>query len=247
MGEPIYEVFDASLPRLGPGCEAATVRALEAMTGLPERPRILDVGCGTGAQTLVLARHTRGEIVAVDNHPPFLGALRARAAEAGLADRVETVEADMAAVAFDDGSFDVVWSEAAIYCVGFEEGLRRWRRFLAPDGWVAVSEATWLCARPSAAARRFWESEYPAITDAASNLARLEACGYRSVTHFTLPASAWWDYYRPLERRVDALERSSAGDAERTRFLESVRAEIEMYRRHGSEYGYIFYVAQRTP
>jgi SAM-dependent methyltransferase len=243
----IYEVFDPSLPRQGPGCEEATIRALEAMTGLPERPRILDIGCGTGAQTLTLARRTLAEIVAVDNHAPYLEALRARAAEAGMADRVTCVEADMARLDFEEGSFDALWSEGAIFVLGFEKGLRQWRPLLSARGYLAVTEATWLRADPSTEIRRFWEAEYPAITDVSTNLAVIEACGYRSIEHFALPVSAWWaDFYLPLEDRVGALEAGYADNAEALGFLQSVRTEIEMYRRYSDEYGYVFYVLRRT-
>jgi hypothetical protein len=49
-------------PRQGPGSEAMTLRAL-ALTGLDrDRPlRIADIGCGTGAQTLTLAAHTKAQ------------------------------------------------------------------------------------------------------------------------------------------------------------------------------------------
>lgn len=75
--EFFYTIFDASLPRLGPGDDSATLKALRMLFG--ERPQgrtlscntgmnILDLGCGNGAQTLVLARNTEGIITAVDNH-----------------------------------------------------------------------------------------------------------------------------------------------------------------------------------
>jgi len=66
-----YEIYEA-LPRQGPGDRARTQRALEVLPPLIEVHRILDIGCGSGAQTLDLARATEARIVAVDNHPPFI-------------------------------------------------------------------------------------------------------------------------------------------------------------------------------
>ncbi len=84
----------------------------EVHSGLPERPRILDLGCGPGAQTLELAGLCQGRIVAVDNHEPFLEQLRPRAAQLGLADRVEARLGDMGSLPFEPGSFDLIWPRA---------------------------------------------------------------------------------------------------------------------------------------
>ena len=65
-----FELF-SGLPRQGPGTAASTRRALGLVPSVGPRTRVLDVGCGTGAQTLVLALSSPSHIVAVDNHPPF--------------------------------------------------------------------------------------------------------------------------------------------------------------------------------
>lgn len=241
----IYEVFDP-LPRQGPGSEVSTGRALRCMRGLPDRPRILDVGCGSGAQTIALARSLPAEIVAVDNHAPYLVTVRERAVRAAVQERVRCVEGDMAALEFEAGSFDVIWSEGAIYNMGFERGLRRWRPLLVPGGYLAVTEISWLREQRATDTRSFWARDYPAMADVASNLATLESCGYRLQDHFVLPESDWWDeFYRPLEERVRALRPAWDGDDEATRFLDTVDREIDLYRRRSKEYGYVFYVARR--
>lgn len=102
-----YEIFDASLPRQGPGDDASTLRALRTLLKLrgevqsssqPAPVRILDIGCGSGAQTLQLARHIDGTIVALDNHRPFLDELESRARAEGLLDKIELHLKDMGLV-----------------------------------------------------------------------------------------------------------------------------------------------------
>jgi len=114
-----YEIFDASLPRLGPGDEASTLKALSQLYPAHPRPadravartgRILDLGCGNGAQTLVLARHTDGPILAVDNHQPYLDELQRRAAAAGVAGRIRVSLRSMRSLGAGDGPFDLIWS-----------------------------------------------------------------------------------------------------------------------------------------
>ena len=159
--EAFFRLYEG-LPRQGPGSDACTLEALRRLPALPAQPRILDLGCGAGRQTLVLADALGARVVAVDLHRPFLDQLEAAARERGLADRVETRCADMGALELPPGSVDLLWSEGAIYLLGFEDGLRRFRPWLAPGGLAAVTECSWLgAARPDEAAA-FWRAAYPA-------------------------------------------------------------------------------------
>lgn len=253
--EFFYEIFDASLPRLGPGDEASTQRALNALlsaTSLPEggaiaRPiRILDIGCGNGAQTISLARATDGSILAVDNHQPFLDELQRRAAAAGVSAKIQVSLRDMRTLAKSDGPFDLIWSEGALFITGFREGLTAWHSLLAPGGGLAVSDVAWLRSNPPADCQQFWANVYPAITSVASNLATIKSCGYEIVGHFVEPESAWWEpYYHPLEERLRSLRKQYALDAEKQSMIESIQMEIDVYRRYSAYYGNVFYMMRR--
>ena len=135
------------------------------MSGVGPGTRLLDIGCGTGAQTVVLAQSSPARIVAVDNHPPFIDALNREARRLGIADRLEARVADMRFLEFADGSFDLIWCEGAIYNVGVEAGLRDWRRMLRRDGHVALTEVCWRKPDPPAECAAFWSREYPEIRD----------------------------------------------------------------------------------
>ena len=186
-------------------------------------------------------------IVAVDNHPPFLDELDRRAAERGVGDRVETRNADMKALDFPPGRFDLVWCEAAAYVMGFRQALESWRPLLSPDGKMAVSEVVWLRSDPPPALRRFWSAEYPAITDVAGCRALAREAGYELRGDFVLPEEAWWEnYYAPLEARLAALEARYAGDPAAQGVLAEHREEIDFYRRYREYYGYCFFVLARS-
>ena len=232
-----YEIF-GGLPRGGPGDDRSTRRALSRMEGLPARPRILDVGCGPGMQTLELARNS-ADVVALDNFPTYLERLAGSVRAAGLDDLVTCVEGDMKAMPFDGESFDVVWSEGSIYVVGFEHGLRDWRKLLRPPGWVAVSEMVWLRSDPPREVRAFFDEEYPAMADVEANRDRAVRAGYEVIEVFVLPEESWWrNYYGPLEARLAEFEnRSDARDV-----IDATRREIDLYRRHADCYGYAFFV-----
>jgi len=94
-----YEIYEA-MPRQGPGDRASTEKALSLLPPLTSGRRILDIGCGSGAQTLDLARATEARIVTVDNHPPFVAALVRRVRELGLGERVTAQVGDMTDLPF---------------------------------------------------------------------------------------------------------------------------------------------------
>ena len=89
-------------------------------------------------QTLVLARETYGRIIAVDRHQPYLDELDRRAKRQWLSDRIHTINASMMALDLPDETFDLIWSEGAIYVMGFEQGLRAWKRLLKPGGAITT-------------------------------------------------------------------------------------------------------------
>lgn len=244
--EAVFFEIHTDLPREGPGSAATTRRAFEMIPGLPDRPRILDAGCGPGKQTFDLAALTEGVIHAVDMHQPYIDRLAAAAAERGLAERIRPRNADMLTPPFPPGSFDLIWAEASIYTIGFEAGLRAWRPLLAPGGHAAVSELCWLRPDPPREALEFWLEGYPDMSDRDGNAERIERAGYRLIADFVLPASDWWtDYYTPIEARLATLRERHAGDDAALAVLDAEQAEIDLYRRHGDAFGYVFFVMQR--
>ncbi len=244
--ETFYALF-SDLPRCGPGSNASTRKAFSLLPPLPPEPQVLDVGCGPGMQTLEVARLCGGgKVTAVDNHAPFLEEVRRRAEKAGLSDRIETVEADMAALPFPEGSFYLVWSEGALYNMGFDKALVEMRRFLKPGACLAASELAWLTDSPPDPVRAFWEREYPVMRNTAQNLALFEKSGYAVLGSFTLPAEDWWtSLYTPLLLRLERFEKEFAGVKEVQPIFEITREEIELHRRFPETYGYVFYVARK--
>lgn len=171
--------------RQGPGGDAQTRVAIE-LAGLASRRglTVADIGCGTGASTLVLPRHLDAHVVAVDALPEFLDVLRSRAARAGVAQRIDTVNASMDALPFDAASLDAMWSEGAIYNIGFEDGVTQWRRYLKRGGILAVSKLTWLTASRPAELEAHRAAQYAQVATASAQLAVLGRRGYAPIGYF---------------------------------------------------------------
>ena len=235
-------------PRQGPGGDDATRLAITlAGLGAGKDLRIADIGCGTGAATFVLARTLDATVTAIDFLPAFIDELAAAAARAGLGERIEARVATMEALPFEPQSFDAIWSEGAIYNMGFTRGIQAWRRYLKPGGILAVSELTWLTRTRPAELEQHWLQEYPEVDTAAAKMAVLEANGYSPVGYFPLSQRCWLDnYYLPLQGRFAAfLSRHPNSDAAAA-IVAAEEAEIGLYERNAAFVSYGYYVARRT-
>ncbi len=231
------------LPREGPGDRPSTLRALDLARPLPAEPRILDIGCGPGAQTLDLASALpEARILAIDAHPPYLEALRRRAEAAGVAGRVETRRGDMARIGLPAASFDLIWCEGAAYIMGLPAALTAWRRLLAPGGRLALSEPVWLRDDVPGEARAMF-ADYPAMGDLNSARSVFDQAGYARLGDFILPPEAWWTYYQPIAQRLGSLTASWPDEPDAAAIFAEARAEIACYRCNGDSFGYAFIVA----
>jgi ubiquinone/menaquinone biosynthesis C-methylase UbiE len=235
-------------PRQGPGSDAITQRALK-MTSLSAKAdlQVADIGCGTGAQTLVLANHLQGRITAIDLFPAFLDKLAQKAREQELAEKIKTLEASMDALPFEPNSLDLIWSEGAVYILGFETGIRYWHQFLKPGGYLAVSEITWLTDNRPKELDDYWKAAYPEIDTAANKIKQLEQDGYNLIDHFFLPPECWINnYYEPLDDTTPAfLERHSNSAAAQAVVAEN-NEEFALYEKYQDYYSYGFYIAQKV-
>lgn len=233
--------------RQGPGGDDETRLAI-ALSGLRGQSglRIADIGCGTGASTLVLAEDLDAQITAVDFLGGFLERLRANAKAKGLSERITTLEQSMEALPFEDGSLDAIWSEGAIYNIGFEEGVRSWRRFLKPGGILAASEITWLSATRPQELQAHWDAEYPEIDTASAKMAVLEQHGYTPIGYFPLGEHCWLDnYYRQMQQRFDTFLAAHSHSEQAQAIVAAEEREIALYERHRAHVSYGYYIARK--
>jgi SAM-dependent methyltransferase len=203
--EIFFEVYER-LPRQGPGNRACAARALGLCHELPDSPAILDLGCGVGGQTLQLAELTSGAILAIDSHAPSIDRLQAAIAERGLSPRVSAVVGDMARPEQPFGSFDLIWSEGALYSIALRNALDVCQGLLRPGGCLAFTDAVWRKENPPPIVKASFDLDYPTMGWLDDNVAALQDCGFELVGHFTLPDEAWWDdFYTPMEARIAEL------------------------------------------
>ncbi len=233
--------------RQGPGSTSETKRALDLIPIDKFRTlKIADIGCGTGAQTITLAQNTPGSIVAVDFSDVFLKKLKSSIQKLGFQDRVTTLRESMDHLPFKMEEFDIIWSEGAIYNIGFSKGIKEWKKFLKIGGYLAVSELSWITSIRPQELEAYWSQAYPEIDTVSNKIRILEDSGYTPVGHFVLPEYCWTEnYYNPLESRFDTFLRKYPENESARKIIESEKEEIQFYKKYKSYYSYGFYVAKR--
>ncbi len=243
--EVFFQVYE-SLPRQGPGDLDSAKRALALCRHLPRSPMILDMGCGVGGQTLHLADLTPGTIFALDNHAPSVRRLARSVTARGLGHIVRPVVGDMADPPFPPASFDLIWSEGALYQIGMERALGVCHGLLGPGGHMAFTDAVWRKADPPAEIRESFDLDYPAMATAPAIVSLLGHCGFELLGRFTLPDQAWWqDFYYPMEERIRQLRPRYLQDAQALAAFDLMAREPELHRRYSDYYAYEFFVAKK--
>jgi len=177
-----------------------------------DKPRILDVGCGSGIPTMELARLSQGEVIGIDIDQPALDKLTKKIREAGFSDRVQAVNCSILDMAFPDESFDIIWSEGSIFVIGFKRGLQEWKRFLKPNGFIVIHD------------------EEGNVTQ---KLDQISACGYELLGYFILNEDTWWaEYFAPLEKLICKTGTKYADDPKALEELHNAQWEIDMFKKN---------------
>jgi len=216
--------FQIDKDLLREGLSTYTRKAFHMLPKL-DKPRILDVGCGSGVPTLGLARLSNGQIIGLDINQSLLDRLMEKIEEAGLSDRVKTVKCSILDMDFPDESFDIIWAEGSIWIIGFERGLKEWRRFLKSNRYMIVHDD---------------------IGNIKGKIEQVSNCGYKLVEYFTLNEDTWWiDYYAPLEKLVNEIRTKYTSNSKALAMLEKDQREIDMFKKNPKRYRSVFFIMKK--
>jgi SAM-dependent methyltransferase len=241
----ICEYF-SNLDRQGPGSPEITAKALGFIGNLAPGSQIADLGCGSGGQTMVLAQLVSGQITGLDLFPVFIGLFNRNAASLNLQQRVKGIVGSMDNLPFREGELDLIWSEGAIYNIGFERGLNEWRKFLKAGGYIAVSEASWFTGERPAEIEKFWVDAYPEIDTIPNKVAQVQKAGYVPVATFILPENCWTEhFYIPQAKIQEPFLKKYAGNKTAEELVFYQRHEAMLYEKYKEYYGYVFYIGKK--
>ena len=244
--EALFKLYEG-LPRQGPGSKKSTIKALNFIKAdLPPKPLVLDIGCGCGAQTFVLAEEIEGVVTAIDIYQTYLNQISQKVLKNKFKSKIKCLKGDMSKLICDANSVDLIWSEGAIYNIGFEYGLRSWQSFLKPGGFLVISELSWLKETPPEEAVSYWCEGYPGIKTIEANIAIAKQIGFEHLANFTLPAEDWWDtYYNPLQKKIDSLNKDEKSTSGVEAVLQDTREEMAIMKKYSYFCGYEFYILKK--
>jgi ubiquinone/menaquinone biosynthesis C-methylase UbiE len=243
--ELICEYF-SGMERQGPGSPEVTIKALSFTDNLTADSRIADIGCGTGGQTMVLARHTSGRITGVDLFPSFIDLFNLNVKKSELQDRVNGIVGSMENLPFQNEELDMIWSEGAIYNIGFRRGLNEWHKFLKTGGYIAVSEASWFTDERPVEIDKFWRDAYPGIDTVSNKVAQMQNAGYIPIATFILPENCWTEhFYTPQVSAQKSFLKKYKGNKTAEELIANQRHEAELYYKYKEYYGYVFYIGKK--
>ena len=200
---------------------------IEAFRKLPklDKPRILDIGCGSGVPTMELAKLSDGEIIGIDINQDSLDRLNKKIEEEGLSNRVKAIKCSLLDIKFPDNSFDIIWAEGSITTLGVEISLKSWNRLLKPDGFLVIHDEI----------KHFFEQRN-----------KVDKCGYKFIEHFSLPEKTWWDdYYKPLEIRLNELFKKYENDQAALKVLNIHQNEVDIVKASPESFQSVFCIMQK--
>lgn len=191
-----------------------------------DKPRIFDIGCGSGVPTLELARLSHGEVIGIDIDQPALDKFTRKIKEAGLTDRVQAVNCSIFDMDFADESFDIIWFEGSIFVIGFERGLRQWKRFLKPDGFMMIHDEK---------------------GNVKEKLEQISNCGYELLGYFTLSEDTWWtEYFAPLEKLIGESRTRYTDDPNILEELHQAQGELDMFKKNPERNSSVCFVIKKN-
>ena len=218
------EELQAYKDHLREGLVKYTRKAFQIVPKRP-MPHILDIGCGSGVPTLELARLSQGEVIGIDIDQPALDRFTTKIKEAGLTNRVQALNRSIFDMDFVDASFDVIWSEGSIYAIGFERGLREWKRFLKPNGFMVVHD------------------EQGNVTE---KMEQISNCGYELLGRFILSKETWWtEYFAPLEKLITQSRGTYTDDPKVLETLRQCQEELDMFKKHPERNSSVYFIMRR--
>lgn len=160
-------------------------QAFEALPKM-EMPRLLDVGCGSGAATIKLAEWLDGEIIGIDIDNGSLDSFREKIKNKALSSRIKAIKTSFIRNDFKDHSFNILWAEGVFHIIGYDKSLKESYRLLTQKGFLVIVDTLEILEK---------------------NKKKFKNCGFKVYDQINWEENAWWtEYYGPLEAKIKELK-----------------------------------------
>jgi len=233
------------LERQGPGCPEMTIKALSFIDNHKNFTKTMDLACGSGGQTMVLAQNINGKITGLDIVPELINIFNDNAKKINLQERVNGIVGSMDKLPFQDKDYDLIWSEGAIDSIGFEKGLTHWFGFLKKNGYVAVTCATWFTNKRPEKIEKFWSGAGCKLDTIGDNILIMQKIGYVPIASFIISEKCWIDYFNSRVIEDKKILEKYTGNEFVQAYVNDNKYEAELYSKYKQYYGYVFYIGKK--
>ena len=199
----------------------------EAFESIPsmDKPRILDIGCGTGMPTLELARLSNGEITGIDIDQGALDKLNLNIKLQGLSGRIKVYNRSVYDTKFEDETFDIIWEEGVVHLLDLKKVLTECNRILKKlNGFMVMGEViNWVNRK----------------------IKHFPKFGFKLIKQIPWEKECWWtEYYRPLDEKINIL-RKKYDNLDEIEEIKRHLMEIEMVKKDPSGFDCITNILQK--
>jgi SAM-dependent methyltransferase len=222
-----------------------------ALANLEPGERILDVACGTGALTRVVAKSVgpNGRVVGLDRSPDMLAEARKITLDPSSAAPIEWREGDVSAIPFENETFDIVFCNFGLmFFPDPVAALKEMRRVLKPNGRLALAVWGSMAKCPGQIAmKESWARHFPedaGLFDAQHSLgdpkilfSLLRDASFKDASVQTVMGVVNLPSPGHLVRSYGAMAGIQADEKTRTEVIDEVSAALQTYvRTEGLEY-----------
>ena len=150
-----------------------------------ENPRILDVGCGSGVPTLLIAEKFNGKITAVDTDIKSIDVFKVKVKKLNLSDRISLSNCSLFDIEVKSNQYDLVLAEGLLNIVGFQKGFLRIIKLLKRKGFIIIHDE--------------FKNQNEKIEFIENNACKI-------LDSFVLDEHVWWnDYFKCLEKEISSI------------------------------------------
>lgn len=192
----------------------------KALTILPilKEPKILDVGCGTGVPSLLLAEKFNGHITATDTDTKLLNRLKEKIEKLNHTDRFTLNNCSLFDI--DESQFDLIIAEGLLNVVGFQKGFLKILKLLNRNRFLIIHD-------------EFKKQN--------KKIKFIERNNCKIIDSFILDEQIWWhDYYKCLEKEI-----FSNSNKPLLKLFKNDIQEIESYRKDPSQFKSVYFVIEK--
>ncbi len=189
-----------------------------------EKPRLLDLGCGSGLTTIELANLSNGDITGIDIDQTLLNQLNEKIKLRNLTYRIVTIRMDILKNDFLNNYFDLIWEEGVVHLIGFKESFKACNRILKFGGFLVLAQSIKLMNK---------------------NQDLITKCGFELIKQLNWAKGCWWtNYYAPLEKKIKEI-REGKENSHILKNINTIEAEIKWIKANPNDSDCAHYILQK--